>query len=89
MHEDTPIKSHITGFSSIINELDKILVKIKDEDQIFLLLCSLPSSYKRFREVIVYRGKSTIKVNEVKKHLLNKDKINKQLTGESNYDDSE
>ena len=74
MHEGTPIKSHIAEFFSIINDLHKIEVKIKDEDQALLLLCSLPSSYKSFRKVIIYGGKSTIKVNEVKEHLPNKDK---------------
>jgi len=67
--------------TSIINELDKLEVKIEDVDQTLLLLCSLPSSYKNFRQAIIYRGKSTIKVNEIKEHLLNKDKIDKQLTG--------
>ena len=81
MHEGTPIKSHITKFSFIINDL-------KDENQALLLLCSLPSSYKSFREAIIYEGKSTIKVNEIKEHLLNKDKIDTQLTGESHRDDS-
>ena len=33
MHEGTPIKSHIVKFFSIINDLDKIEVKIEDEDQ--------------------------------------------------------
>ena len=75
MHEGTPIKSHIIKFFSIINDLDKIDVKIEDEDQTLLLLCSFPFSYKSFREAIIYEGKSTIKVNEVMKHLLNKDKI--------------
>ena len=75
MHEGTPIKSHITKFFSIINDLDKIKVRIKDEDQILLLLCSLPSSYKSFREAIIYEDKSTIKVNEVKEHIFNKDRI--------------
>jgi len=88
MHEGTPIKSHIAEFFSIINDLDKIEVKIEDEDQALLLLCSLPSSYKSFREHIIYGGKSTIKVNEVKEHLLNNDKIDTQLTGESHHDDS-
>ena len=50
-------------------------------------MCSLPSSYKRFREVIIYGGKSTIKVNEVKEHMLNKVKIDTQLMGESHRDD--
>ena len=48
----------------------------------------LPSSYKSFREAIIYGGKSTIKVNEVKEYLFNKDKIDTQLTGESHHDDS-
>jgi len=56
MHECTPIKSHIIKFSSIINDLDKIDVKIEDEDQTLLLLCSLPSTYKRFRKAIIYGG---------------------------------
>jgi len=51
-------------------------------------LCSLPSSYKSFREAIIYGAKSTIKVNEVKKHLLNKDKIDTHLMCESHQDDS-
>ena len=80
MYEGTPIKSHIVEFFSIINNLDKIEVKIENEDQVLLLLCSLPSSYKRFKEAIIYGGKSIIKVNEVKEYLLNKDKIDTQLT---------
>jgi len=77
MHEGTPIKSHIAEFLPIINDLDKIEVKIENDDQAFLLLCSLPFSYKRFREAI-YEDNSTIKVNEVKEHLFNKDKIDNQ-----------
>ena len=84
MHEGTPIKSHIIEFSSSINNLDKIEVKIEDE-----LLCYLPISYKSFREAIIYGGKSTIKVNVVKEHLLSKDKIDTQLIGESHHNDSE
>ena len=37
---------------------------------------------------IIYEDKSTINVNEVKEHLLNKDKVDTQLTGESHNDDS-
>jgi len=68
----------IAKFTSIINDLNKIDIKIKNEDQALLLLCSLSSSYKSFREAI-YRCKSTVNVNEVKKYLLNKDKIDKKL----------
>jgi len=38
MHEGTPIKSHIAEFFFIINDLDKIEVKIEDEDQALLSL---------------------------------------------------
>jgi len=44
-------------------------------------------SYKSFREVIIYKSKSTIKVNKVKEYLFNKDKIDNQLTVESYLDD--
>ena len=64
------------------------MVEIEYEDRAPLLLCSLSSSYKSFREVIIYGDKSIIKVNEVKEHLLNKDKIDTQLTCESHHDDS-
>ena len=58
MHEGTPIMSHIAEFLSIINDLDKIEVKIEDEDQILLLLSSLPSSYKSFRDCLLYTSPS-------------------------------
>ena len=80
----------------LLNDLNKIEVKIEDENETLLLLCPLPSSYKRFREGIIYGGKSTtiyggrstIKINEVKEHLLNKNKIDTKLTGESRHDES-
>ena len=87
MHERTPLKSHIAEFFSIINDLDKIVVKIKDENQALLLLYYLLFSYKSFRKDF-YGGKSTIKVNQGKDHLLNKSKIDNQLMDESHHDDS-
>jgi len=86
MHKYTPIKSHIVEFTSIFNELDKIEVKIEDEEPTFLLLCSLPSSYKSFREAIIHESKSIIKISEVKEHLVNKDKIERQFICESHHD---
>jgi len=82
MHEGTPIKFHIAEFFSIINDFNKIEVKIEDEDQALLLLCFLSSLYKSFREAIIYGGKNQL-INEINEHLLNKDKIDNQLTGGS------
>jgi len=62
-------------------------MRIKHFDYCVFLL----SSYKRFREAIIYGGKSTIKVKEVKVHHSTRTKLNKidkQLTGESHHDDS-
>ena len=61
MHEGTPIKSHIAEFFSESNDLDKIEVKIEDEDQALLLLYSLFFSYKSFKKAIIYGDNSTIK----------------------------
>ncbi|MBA0879035.1 hypothetical protein Goshw_005058 [Gossypium schwendimanii] len=41
-----------------------------------LLLCSLPSSYKSFRETLIY-GRDKLSFGDVKGHLLSKDKLNK------------
>jgi gag-polypeptide of LTR copia-type len=46
MEESTSISNHITEFTSILNDLDRLGVKVEDEDQALLLLCSLPASYK-------------------------------------------
>jgi len=80
--------SYCRIFLYYITNLDKIDVKVDNENQALLLLCSLSSSYKSFREAIIYKGKSTIKINEVKKYLPNKDKIDTELMGESHHDDS-
>ena len=48
-------------------------IKIEDKDQTLLLLCSLPSSFKNFREAIIYEGKSTIKVNKVDEWVSSND----------------
>ena len=54
MSEGTSVKSHIDQFSSSIMDVSNIDVKIDDEDQILLLLCSLPSSCKNFKETLVW-----------------------------------
>ena len=52
MAEGTSIKSYLDEFSSIIMDLCSIDVKIEEDDETFLLLCSLPPSYKSFCEIL-------------------------------------
>ncbi|KAK5812340.1 hypothetical protein PVK06_027769 [Gossypium arboreum] len=49
-------------------------IEISDEDQVLLLLCSLPSSYKTLRETLIY-GRDNLLFEDVKRNLLSKDKF--------------
>jgi len=59
---------------------------IEIEDHALLLLVSLPSFYKNFKETIVVRRKA-IDLENVKTTLLNKLKLDTKLTFEGNNDD--
>ncbi|PKI76612.1 hypothetical protein CRG98_002921 [Punica granatum] len=53
MAEGTLIKDHIFEFITLLNDLKNAEVKIDDEDQALLLLCSLPFLYKTFKETMI------------------------------------
>ncbi|KAL5766374.1 hypothetical protein ACOSP7_016991 [Xanthoceras sorbifolium] len=78
----TSVGYHINEFESLIMDLQNLDVKIDDEDQALLLLCSLPSSYRHLRETILY-GKDTISLKDVKTALETKEKIDHEITGQS------
>ena len=50
-----------------------------------LLLCSLPSSYKSFRETLIY-GRDKLSFEDVKGHLLSRDKIDNEFDLNSKAD---
>jgi gag-polypeptide of LTR copia-type len=68
MDDGTSLCGHLAKFTSILNDLAKLGVKIKDEDQAHLLLCYLPISYKLFRDLMVY-SKERITLKDVKSNL--------------------
>lgn len=62
--EGTPVSDHISEFASLLNDLDKLGAKVEDEDQALLLLCSLPPSYKAFKDIMI-----NITLEDVKSNL--------------------
>ena len=87
MHERTLIKSYIVEFIFIINELDKIEVKIENRDQIFYY-CILYLLHTRALGKL-----SSMEANELSRSMRLRiiysiRKIGNQLTGESHHDDS-
>ncbi|MFQ6622960.1 hypothetical protein Gotur_001508 [Gossypium turneri] len=47
MNECELLRDHISQFITLLNNLKNVEVKIDDENQAMLLLCSLPSSYNK------------------------------------------
>ncbi|GAB2293499.1 hypothetical protein Dimus_038267 [Dionaea muscipula] len=79
MTEGTPVKSHLDTFNMLIMDLENLDVKIDDEDQALLLLCSLPVSFKHFREIVTY-GQESISLEDIKAHILSREMLNSELT---------
>jgi hypothetical protein len=53
LQEGGSILMHISVFKEIVADLTSMEVKFDDED-LALLLCSLPTSYNNFRDTILY-----------------------------------
>ncbi|KAH0725013.1 hypothetical protein KY284_000878 [Solanum tuberosum] len=58
------------------------MVEVNDEDQVVLLLISLPQSFKHIRDTMLY-GKDNISYREIKSILKLKARIDRDITGES------
>ena len=74
MAEGTSIRSHIADFTSLVTELKNMDETFSSEQQAMMLLCSLPPSYRHFRETLIY-GRESLKIDEVKSALLSRDKM--------------
>ncbi|MFQ6633662.1 hypothetical protein Gotur_010129 [Gossypium turneri] len=85
MNECELLGDYISQFISLLNDLKNVEVKIDDEDQTMLLLCSLPYSYKSFRETLIY-GRDKLSFEDVKGHLLSKNKLNNEFGSDSKVD---
>ncbi|MBA0860789.1 hypothetical protein Goshw_021288 [Gossypium schwendimanii] len=85
MNEDELLRDHISQFITLLNDLKNVEVKIDDKDQTMLLLYSLPSSYKFFRETLIY-GRDKLSFEDLKGHLLSKDKLDNEFGSDSKED---
>ena len=74
MDEGTSIRSYISEFTSLIMDLKNMDETFSSEQQAIMLLCSLPSSYKHFRETLIY-GREHLDIDEVKSSLLSREKM--------------
>jgi hypothetical protein len=63
-------------------------VKYEDEDLGLILLCSLPSSYAKFRDTILY-SRDTLTVNEVYEALQAKEKMKQMVSSEGSASNGE
>ena len=63
-------------------DLQNIDVKLDDENLAIYLLCSLPPSYKHFRETLLY-GRKNLSSDDIKNALTQRDLIDTQLSSKS------
>ncbi|KAL8160958.1 hypothetical protein V2J09_012447 [Rumex salicifolius] len=85
MKEGSDLQAHLNEFSSILIDLENLDIKMEDEDKAVLLICSLPSSYKHFKEIMLYGNNSDcLCLEDVKSNLLAKEKFDVDKDSESN-----
>ncbi|MFQ6665957.1 hypothetical protein Gotur_032494 [Gossypium turneri] len=85
MNEGELLRDHISQFINLLNDLKNVEVHNDDEDQAMLLLCSLPYSYKSFRESLIY-GRDKLSFEDMKGHLLSRDKLDNEFGLNSKVD---
>ncbi|MBA0647627.1 hypothetical protein Goklo_015469 [Gossypium klotzschianum] len=88
MNESELFRYHISQFITLLNNLKNVEVHIDDEDQSMLLLYSLPPSCKSFRETLIY-GRDKLSFEDVKGHLLSRDKLDNEFGFNSKADRQE
>ena len=80
MAEGMSLEEHLTTFKEIIADLETLEVKYEKEDLGLMLLCSLPTSYATFRDMILY-SRENLTLNEVYEALFSKEKMKQLIVG--------
>ena len=76
MKEGIPILQHLNAFNRILSDLLALEVNLEEEDKVFLLLFSLPSSYDHLTTTIIY-GKETLELEDVRQMFQNNELMKK------------
>ena len=71
---------HIFTFKEIVADLETMEVRYDEEDFMLILLCSLPSSYITFRDIILY-SRDTLTLEEVYEALRSKEMMKQLVNG--------
>ncbi|KAG8479421.1 hypothetical protein CXB51_029920 [Gossypium anomalum] len=74
LEEGASVHEHLTVFKEILSNLEAMEVQYDKEDLVLILLCSLPSFYSTFRDMILYSSVS-LTVDEVYDSLTSYDKM--------------
>jgi len=74
IHEGTSIRTYISEFTSLVMDLKNMDEMFSDEQQGMMLLCSLPPSYKKFWETLIY-GHESLAIDAVKLALLSREQM--------------
>ncbi|MFQ6641381.1 hypothetical protein Gotur_014790 [Gossypium turneri] len=82
MNECELLRDHISQIITLLNDLKNVDVQIDNKDQAMLLLCSLPFSYKSFKETLIY-GRDKLSFEDMKGHLLSRDKLDNEFGSDS------
>lgn len=72
MQPGTSIEDHMDEFNRLILDLENIEVKVDNEDQMLLLICSLSSSCDSLVDTLIY-GRESLTLEEVQVALMSKE----------------
>ena len=87
MQEGTPLCDHLDYFNRIILDMKNIDIKVDDEDEALILLCSLPDAFDNFVNSMLY-GRDTISLVDVKS-ALNSMELRTKLNSKGSDNQSE
>jgi hypothetical protein len=87
MKEVMPLCDHLDDFNRIILDIKNIDIKVDDEDQALILVCSLSDIFDNFVNSMLY-GRDTIFLTDVKS-VLNSLEIRTRLNGKDSDNQAE